>query len=216
MVHCSSNIVITMDKPPVLRWLLKLPEVIKFKDEGEEVKKLLTFGLLKYAFEHERVEMCELLTEFMGERLSGIMGDDGMSLKDYVRVLKGESPGGLKLDVGGMSLKDHVLALKEESLSGLKGDVDGMSLKDYVRSSKGESLDEVKIVLKMMGIEALDESLEIIQTKSEHDHLEVDANATNMAEACLNESGGNIKLEIVFELENEEQEDSHNNDQIVL
>ena len=103
-----------------------------------------------------------------------------------------------------------------ESLSGLKGDVDGMSLKDYVRSSKGESLDEVKIVLKMMGIEALDESLEIIQTKSEHDHLEVDANATNMAEACLNESGGNIKLEIVFELENEEQEDSHNNDQIVL
>lgn len=234
-----ATIVITMDKPPVLRWLLKLPEVIKFKDEGEEVKKLLTFGLLKYAFEHERVEMCELLTEFMGERLSGIMGDDGMSLKDYVRALKGESPGGLKLDVGGMSLKDyvralkgeslggvkgddgmslkdHVLALKEESLSGLKGDVDGMSLKDYVRSSKGESLDEVKIVLKMMGIEALDESLEIIQTKSEHDHLEVDANATNMAEACLNESGGNIKLEIVFELENEEQEDSHNNDQIVL
>ena len=88
--------------------------------------------------------------------------------------------------------------------------------KGFTFPQNGAAIDEVKIVLKMMGIEALDESLEIIQTKSEHDHLEVDANATNMAEACLNESGGNIKLEIVFELENEEQEDSHNNDQIVL
>jgi len=70
-------------------------------------------------------------------------------------------------------------------------------------------IEEAKIVLKMMGIH---ECLEIIQTKSEPEYLEVeDKDATNIIDPCLNESGGNIKLEIVFEFENEEQMYSHNN-----
>jgi len=89
--------------------------------------------------------------------------------------------------------------------------------KGFTFPQNGAVIDEVKIVLKMMGIEASDECLEIIQTKSEHEHLEVqDVNATNIAEASLNESEGNIKLEIVLEFENEEQEDSHDNDQELL
>merc|ERR1712042_198505 len=75
------NFAIRIDKPHVLRWLLQLPEVVSYRDEGE-VRWLFT-GLLDEAREDGRVEMCELLTEFMGKSLGGLEGDEvGMPLKD--------------------------------------------------------------------------------------------------------------------------------------
>jgi len=75
------NFAIRIDKPPVLRWLLQLPEVVSYRDEGE-VRWLFT-GLLDEAREDGRVEVCELLTEFMGKSLGGLEGGEvGMPLKD--------------------------------------------------------------------------------------------------------------------------------------
>jgi len=69
------------DKPPVLRWLLQLPEVVSYRDE-DEVRRLFT-GLLDEAREHGKLEMCELLTDFMGKSSGGLERDeDGMPLKD--------------------------------------------------------------------------------------------------------------------------------------
>ena len=135
-----ASVVIAMNKPPVLKWLLQVPEVVSFMDEGEEVKRgrrFFTFGLLEYARKHNRVEMCELLTEFMGESLSG--DDDRMSLKDCITEVKGESQGGLDGDEERMSLKDCIAEVKGESQGGLDGDEEGMSLKDCITEGKGVS-----------------------------------------------------------------------------
>ena len=98
-----------INKTPVLRWLLQLPEVVSFMDEGEEVKRgrrFFTFGLLEYARKHDRLEMCELLTEFMGESVVGLdVDDDVMHIFEFTE----ESVGGLDGDIYyGMPLTDCV------------------------------------------------------------------------------------------------------------
>jgi len=145
-----ASVIVRMDKPPLLRWLLKLPEVISFMDEGDEVKRgirkgFFTFALLEYAREHDGVEMCELLTEFMGESPSG--DDDGMSLKDCdcITEVKGKSQGGLDGDEEGMSLKECITEVKVESQGGLDGYEEGMSLKDCVPASVNPSKDNSKV-----------------------------------------------------------------------
>jgi len=164
-----ASVIIRMDKPPLLRWLLQLPEVISFMDEGDDVKReirkrFFTLGLFEYARERDGLDklnkMCELLTEFIGESRSGdddgmsfkdsitevkeesqggLEDEDGMSLKDCITVVKGESQDGLDVDEEGMSLKDSITEVKGESQGGFDGDEEGMSLKDCITEAKGES-----------------------------------------------------------------------------
>jgi len=132
-----ASIVIRLEKPPLLRWMLQLPEVISLVDEGDEVKRsmrrrFLTFGLLEYAREHDQVEICELLTEFMGESLSGLNGVGvEMSLNNINEVME-KSLAGLDGDENGISLKADITEVMEESQGGLDEDEDRMSMKDCV------------------------------------------------------------------------------------
>jgi len=139
-----ASIVIRLGKPPLLRWMLQFPEVISFMDEGEEVKRnmrrrFLTFGLLEDAREHDQVEICELLTEFIGESLSELNGVAvDMSLNNINEVMEKslevmeKSVAGLDGDENGMSLKVDITEVIEESQGGLDGDEDRMSMKDCV------------------------------------------------------------------------------------